>query len=309
MIVDKIDLVIPYVDSLNAEWQKLYLEYRVSINHSSETDGVQRFRSAGDLFKYFFRCLEKNAPWLNNIYFLVQSLDQVPGWLNKDRVKIVLHSDFIPVDFLPTFNSTCIEMFLWNIPGLSEHFIYANDDTYVINQIQPSDFFTRDGKTKGLAYIHTGVGSMFDHHIVNSYCEVYGVSEKEKERMSAMYGKCMAFKHTLRPYLKSIMKKCYEKHRQHILESISKFREIKNFNVYLYDNYLKGCGYQDVITDAHSKMIHSGASREYELAILCNTYYKIVCIEDTRDDIDIYKDQTLKDFFKEKFFDKSNYEL
>src|SRR6185312_8847543 len=45
----------------------------------------------------------------------------------------------------PTFNSRVIEAAMWRIPGLSEHFIYANDDMFLNAPVSPENFF-RDGK-------------------------------------------------------------------------------------------------------------------------------------------------------------------
>ena len=49
---------------------------------------------------------------------------------------------------MPTFNSTTIEMFISNIEGLSEYFIYTNDDMYPVSPLSKEDFFTEDGKIK-----------------------------------------------------------------------------------------------------------------------------------------------------------------
>ena len=60
-------------------------------------------------------------------------------WINQENVNIVLHEMIIPQDLLPTFNSTTIEMFLPLIPDLAEHFIYGNDDIFVLKPTQPTD--------------------------------------------------------------------------------------------------------------------------------------------------------------------------
>ena len=113
-----VDLVVPYVDSSDLNWQKLFNEYNPHVNEEG-VDAANRFRGQGSFFKYFFRCVDKNLFWINKIHLLVQSESQVPYWINRDKVHVVFHKDFIPEEYLPTFNSTTIEMFLWNIPGLS----------------------------------------------------------------------------------------------------------------------------------------------------------------------------------------------
>jgi len=72
--------------------------------------------------------VEQFAPWVRKIHFV--TCGQKPEWLNADHPKLSLvnHSDYIPQQFLPTFNSSLIEIYLHRIPDLTEHFVYFNDD-------------------------------------------------------------------------------------------------------------------------------------------------------------------------------------
>ena len=65
---------------------------------------------------------------MENVFLLVSGETQVPSWVDRSVVNVVLHKDIIPERFLPTFNSTTIEMFMHRIPGLGEEFLYFNDD-------------------------------------------------------------------------------------------------------------------------------------------------------------------------------------
>lgn len=72
---------------------------------------------------------------------------QVPAWFHSNPgVTIIDHTEIIPAHLLPTFSSVCIETFLNNIPGLSEHFIYSNDDCFINRPLCPQDFFDQDGR-------------------------------------------------------------------------------------------------------------------------------------------------------------------
>jgi Protein of unknown function (DUF3184). len=73
--------------------------------------------------------------------------NQVPAWLNLNHpvVRIVDHREFIPERFLPTFNSHVIEAYLHRIPGLSEQYIYLNDDVFLGRPAKKSDFFAPNG--------------------------------------------------------------------------------------------------------------------------------------------------------------------
>lgn len=55
-----------------------------------------------------------------------------------------MHKDIIPKEFLPTFNSVTIEFFLYNIPGLTEQFIYMNDDMYLLNSVPQTLIFNKN---------------------------------------------------------------------------------------------------------------------------------------------------------------------
>ncbi len=91
--------------------------------------------------KYWFRGVDKFAPWVRKIHFITDG--QKPEWLDESNPKINLvnHEDFIPSQFLPTYNSAVIERYIHKIPGLSEHFVYFNDDFYIIDNIKKERFF------------------------------------------------------------------------------------------------------------------------------------------------------------------------
>ena len=137
-----IDFVITWVDGHDPEWLK-ERNYYASIEHVEVDNGIARFRDWENL-QYWFRGIEKFAPWVNKIYFVTYG--HVPEWLDTkhQKIRIVKHSDFIPAEYLPTFNSNVIEFFFHRIQGLSEHFVYFNDDFFLIDYVSPSRFF-RDG--------------------------------------------------------------------------------------------------------------------------------------------------------------------
>lgn len=135
-----IDFVITWVDMNDPKWQSEFNQYCHTGNHSRNGTSKARFREQGFL-RYWFRGVEKYAPWVSKIHFI--SNGQVPAWLDttNPKINIVHHADFIPTEFLPTFNSVVIERYLHKIPGLNEHFVYFNDDFYIINKIEIERFF------------------------------------------------------------------------------------------------------------------------------------------------------------------------
>ena len=136
----EIDFVITWVNMDDPEWQKEFAKYsgKTVTEKNSVTDA--RFRDYGFL-KYWFRGVEKFAPWVRKIHFITSG--QKPDWLDAENPKInlVSHKDYIPQQFLPTYNSVVIERYIHKIPGLADHFVYFNDDFYIINSITPERFF------------------------------------------------------------------------------------------------------------------------------------------------------------------------
>lgn len=134
-----IDFVVLWLDSNDPKWQKDYAEYSPQ-SKSESGKGSVRFRDH-DTFKYWFRAVENYAPWVHKVFLVTNG--KFPDWINKNCSKLVLveHADYIPKQLLPTFNSSVIEVFLNRIQGLSEHFVYFNDDFYLNSPVKPEYYF------------------------------------------------------------------------------------------------------------------------------------------------------------------------
>ncbi|MGF1765993.1 stealth conserved region 3 domain-containing protein [Enterovibrio makurazakiensis] len=146
----KIDVVITWVDGECDEWKSKCNRYAHGKEHCfiNESNNSARFRQVDEL-KYTLRSIFKYAGWVDKIYIVTDS--QVPSWLTiNDKVKVIDHKDiFLYTKNLPVFNSHAIEANIHRIPGLSENFIYMNDDFFFRSHVSPTDFFTEDfSKTK-----------------------------------------------------------------------------------------------------------------------------------------------------------------
>ena len=107
---------------------------------------ICRFENRNELY-YSIMSLDRFAPWARKIYVLVNDGTEIPDWLkNHKKVQIVKHSDIIPSEILPLFNPVSIEFWLHRLPGLSERFVYGNDDMFLGRTVSPSDFFDRKGR-------------------------------------------------------------------------------------------------------------------------------------------------------------------
>ncbi len=145
----KVDLVFLWVDGEDPQWKKKKESYLgvSAIPHNDETTADCRFVDHDEL-KYSLRSVEMYAPWINNIYILTDG--HYPKWLDLShpKVKVVDHKDFIPNEYLPLFNSTPLELYIGKVEGLSEHFIYGNDDMLFAKPTPKSFFFNEAGYPK-----------------------------------------------------------------------------------------------------------------------------------------------------------------
>lgn len=147
-----IDFVVTWVDDSDPVWRKKKCVYTGATVTEGDIDA--RYRD-WDMLKYWFRGVEKFAPWVRYVWFVTD--DQKPEWLNLDHPKLkwVCHTDFIPHEYLPTFNSHTIEWNLHRIEGLADQFVYFNDDMFLIRNASMEDFFV-----KGLPCDRPGVESI-----------------------------------------------------------------------------------------------------------------------------------------------------
>lgn len=136
-----IDFVVLWVDGSDPAWQREKNKY-LGVSED-ESNSVNRYRDWG-LLPYWFRGVEQFAPWVRKIHFVTWG--HLPPFLNPDAPKlhIVRHEEFIPTVYLPTFSSHAIEMNIHRIPDLAEHFVYFNDDTFLLRPFREDQFF-RDG--------------------------------------------------------------------------------------------------------------------------------------------------------------------
>lgn len=137
-----IDFVVMWVDMNDPEWKADFVKYSgldATDNSRNETSEA-RFRDNGFL-KYWFRGVEKFTPWVRKIHFV--TCGQRPEWLDVSNSKLHLvdHKDFIPREYLPCFNSGVLESWLHKIPGLSERFVFFNDDFFLTAPTPPERFF------------------------------------------------------------------------------------------------------------------------------------------------------------------------
>jgi len=148
---EPIDAVYTWVDGADPAWRQKKCEALAALGedaaqlHESGTSDV-RYTNRDEL-RYSLRSLERFAPFVRTVYLVTDR--QTPHWLDVDHpsLQLVSHEDLFPdLSHLPSFSSRAIECHLHRIPGLSERFLYFNDDVLLARPTTPDNFFDEDGR-------------------------------------------------------------------------------------------------------------------------------------------------------------------
>jgi hypothetical protein len=143
-----IDAVITWVDGQDPTHQAKRQAHVNTLPNAANHDAIAptRFNQCGEI-DYCVRSVLQFAPWVRTIYIVTDN--QTPVIMNKlsktmyaDKIKVIDHRVIFEgyEDYLPTFNSLAIESMLWRIPNLSEHFLYLNDDCFIVAPVKPEHF-------------------------------------------------------------------------------------------------------------------------------------------------------------------------
>lgn len=330
--MEKIDIVVLWVDGNDPQWLEEKQKY---MNDSDNTSAfVNRYREWG-LMKYWFRGVEKFAPWVNHVFFV--TCGHYPEWLNLSNPKLTLikHSDFMPNDILPTFNSNSIEMYIHRIPGLSEEFICFNDDMFFIAPTEENDFF-KDGKPLESFLLGTLTSDnyydVFSHILLNN-STILNMNFNKKAVLKNNMNKIFSLKygkeifrnlllfpflffsdfrdlHLPTSYLKSQFERVWSKENK-ILSTVTKgkFRSKDDVSHWLIKDWYLCEGEFEPRSPKWGKKFELGRDNDVYNYILKQSG-KVVCLNDSDDSIDFNCVQPkLVDCFETLLPDKSQFEL
>ena len=142
-----IDFVVTWVDGADPAWLESRRRFRPEGGGDGEkgaggANAACRYRDFGTL-RHWFRAVEACAPWVRKVFLVTAG--QKPDWLDESapKLRLVDHRDFIPAEWLPTFNARPIEMNLHRIGDLAERFVFFNDDMFLLRPVGPDFFFRR----------------------------------------------------------------------------------------------------------------------------------------------------------------------
>jgi hypothetical protein len=142
-----IDMVFSWVDGSSPEYIAARRAQQQGHVLGEGDDHEARFRQINEL-KYALRSVYMFAPWVRRIFIATDS--PAPAWLADHPSVTIVRSEefFADPSVLPTHNSQAVECQLHHIEGLSEHFLYSNDDMFFGRPVGPDMFFTPGGITK-----------------------------------------------------------------------------------------------------------------------------------------------------------------
>ncbi|QUA54402.1 stealth conserved region 3 domain-containing protein [Aristaeella lactis] len=306
-----IDFVLFWVDPGNKQWQQEKAEYRAKVfgDQKQEADLAIRYRDWDNL-QYWFRGVEKYAPWVRKIFFVTWGA--VPDWLDTTNPKLVIVNDreILPEGCAPVFSPNPKEINLHRIPDLSEHFVYFNDDMFLIRETDPTDFFL-NGRPREMAVSYQLANDMDGDSFRHMLFTMMGVinsffSKKEVQRRhwhqwyTLKYGAQVIntlrtrpfryFSGIMIPHLPSPMRKStyeevWEKIPELLMETSSRrFRDPLDLTQYIF-RYWAICKGEIEPANIY-KYGKEYFMEDLALKELCETIsrqkYKMICINDSR---------------------------
>lgn len=313
-------------------WQAKFSKY--SNNKDNTKNGVSeaRFRDNGFL-RYWFRGVEKFAPWVRKIHFVTDG--QKPEWLdaNNPKINLVNHKDFIPAQFLPTYNSVVIERYIHKIPGLAEHFVYFNDDFYIINNV-PEERFFRNGLPCDIAvFTYNPTWSQWYRRVKNNtriinrhfnkrevmslhrdkwFDKSYGFKAKWNYLLK-YYGKFVTLRtpHNAQPYLKTTFNEVWAAAEKELTEtSANRFRSLTDYTPELFRTWqiCKG-NFVPYNTYRDTKMFPLMIRSKQAIKAIYRQSYTLICLNDN---VHIHNYDTvignIRDAFQHILPEKSSFE-
>lgn len=331
--MDKIDFVMIWVDGNDPQWQKEKNKYDPSVDNGDNKE--VRFRDWENL-QYWFRGVEKFAPWVNNVYFVTWG--HLPPWLNTDHPKlhVINHKDYIPSEYLPTFNSHTIELNLHRIEGLSEQFVYFNDDMFITDSVSPEDFF-KNGKPLDtysidcIFFAKNSAGSFNgnDMEIINTHFKMKECMKKDFTKWFSPKNGIkrviktvalnmwpwfpgMYYNHLPSNFLKSTFETIWAEESEVMDKTCrDRFRSRLNCNQWLMKFWQLAAG--EAIPRS-TKIGNCYHIKESNFEDACNAIktgkHKLICINDTDNTLDFEnKKQKIIDSFQKLLPEKSSFEL
>ncbi len=330
---NQIDFVIIWVDGNDPKWREVKRQYVPKA--VGEDDQEVRYRDWDNLM-YWFRAVEEYTPWVRKVHFVTWG--HLPAWLNVNHPKlhIVKHEDYIPKEYLPTFNSHTIEMNLHRIEGLAEQFVYFNDDMFINRPMKPEDFFVNgkpcdtfamdciyfgkdsagpyNGNDLTLINAHFNKKQMFLKNYRKWFKLRYGIKHLYRTAVLMPWAWFPGFyyHHLPNSFLKSTYEEVWEKEPELLAETCkSRIRSTTNVNQWLIKFWQLASGNFQPRTIKIGRCYHIKDKNVYDLLdSIRNGKDAMICINDTAKTVNFEEKKALViAAFEERLPKKSSFEV
>lgn len=265
-----IDLVYLWVDGSDPTLRQRRNEAMGITENLADANCEGRYADNDEL-RYSLRSAEQYAPWIRKIFIVTDR--QTPRWLDtsNDKIRIIDHTEIMPPEILPTFNSVTIEHALHRIPGLSEFFLYANDDMFFNRPVSPGDFFTSEGKP--IVRLNRRMFRSFtlwvENHLLGKTLSTYNKTILHAGHIvEARTGRFVPHKphHNIDAYRKSLYRQTFEALKDDIEPTLSnRFRSDSDVQraVYSYFPLARGEAKLKFVGQSKSFRLHTHRHGEY----------------------------------------------
>lgn len=283
---EPVDIVYTWVDGEDPEWKRRKLEALGEFDRDALNDtatSTSRFESRDEL-RYSLRSVEHYASWVNRIFIVTDR--QVPAWLNTEHPKITIvdHREiFRDAEVLPVFNSHAIESQLHHIPGLSERYLYLNDDFMFMRPVEPELFFTSNGLSK---YFPSNATLDLSDRSARDL-PVLSAAKRGRDFMIERFGRTVTnkFKHTPQPQLRSVLEQ-FEHEEPELFDTVasSRFRHPDDYSIpsalYHFYAYAQSKAVIGGIRYAYMDIARDDAQAYFE-RLLRRRNLDVLCLNDT----------------------------
>lgn len=292
---DPIDAVITWVDGNTPFHQRERAKYMAEIFAPLHENARNPHRwHNSDEILYCLQSIETFAPWTRKIWIVIDTelpdLSSLSDQLQA-KVQFVFHRDIFG-EFgavLPTFNSVTIESMIWRVEGLSERFMYFNDDVFLSAPLNPTDVFqgfrpVLRGKWVDYSALQTNPQTRDDPAKFNHFMQINAA------RMAGFNAKRLFDSaHVVHPMNRSVMADLFDTKRDDFIENIKyRFRDLRQFSPQSLHNHACIAAEQAVV-HAQDDYIHIvsghgvGHPKEETLALLQKANspeIKFLCVND-----------------------------
>jgi|TARA_Y100000389_G_C17393092_1_gene481018 hypothetical protein len=236
--MDAIDAVITWVDGADANHQMKYEKY-----FRGRSDFKKQYLQSNEI-AFCVASILKYAPFIRKIFIVTDgqapNLEEIKKFSPLDKVNIVDHKEIFNgvEEFLPTFNIRSIDAVLYKIEGLSENFIYFNDDMFLIKKSNPEEWFVENKAVLSGNWAKTYNAQPLKKisNMVKSALKIrpsYNAAQSKAANIAGFKREYFKSYHSGRPQVKSVIETFYDNNPSVLKKQLKyKFRDAKQYMPY-----------------------------------------------------------------------------